>query len=175
MKKNIILFGALSLVASVTFLDSCKKKTYTNTDQLATLSNATVTGYAFARLVDTIGAADSQYAPNGTVITAWIDSRDLLAYADNTDSIYTQAPYARKYYTGSVGANGKYNITVDVSLYRNATVHIEPQSFSYNQVRKSTTAPFGVITVNKKYAMDSVLTSVEKNETDTVNIYYIGK
>jgi hypothetical protein len=172
MKKNIILFGALSLVASVTILDSCKKKTYTNTDQLATLSNATVTGYAFARLVDTIGAADSQYAPSGTVITAWIDSKDLLAYTDSTTPV---TPYARKYYTGSVGANGKYNITVDVSLYRNATVHIEPQAFSYNHVRKSISAPFGVITVNKKYAVDAITTSVEKNETDTVNLYYIGK
>ncbi len=172
MKKNIILFGALSLVASVSFFSSCKKKTYTNTDQLATLSNATVTGYAFARLVDTIGAADSQYAPSGTVITAWIDSKQFLAYMDSMPAGTT---YARKYYTGTVGANGKYNITVDVSLYRNAIVHIEPQAFTYNQVRKSTTAPFGVTTVTKKYAIDSVITSVEKNEIDTVNLYYIGK
>ena len=166
MKRTIVLFGALLLTASASFLGSCKKKKYNNTDQLATLSSATVSGCIFARLVDTAGAADSQYVPSGTVITAWIDSKELLYYTDN------EAPYARRYYTGSVGANGKYSIIVDVSLYRNANVHIEPQAFSFDHIERDTKPPYKVIAVNRKYTADPITTSVEKNETDTLNVSY---
>ncbi len=166
MKGKIILLSALLLATSATFLFSCKKKSYTNSPQLTTLSSATISGHVYARLADTVGASSTQKAPTTTIIKAWIDTKDLLYYTD------TAAAYARKYYTSSVGADGKYSFTVDVSQYKTGILHIEPVEFYYNQIKKAATPPYGIYTVNKKYTCDALLMVVEKNKKDSVDVVY---
>lgn len=110
---------------------ACKKNNDSNnTDQLADLGKATITGRVYARLVDTIGANGAQVAPANTVITAWIDTRDLVVNP-------TGGAYAKRYYTASVDSSGNYKLVVDVSKNQPATVTILPQQFQYNQVRQT--------------------------------------
>ena len=165
MKRTTTILTAILLTASFTFFCSCKKS-YKNTDQLATLGSTTISGTVYAILADTIGATGNQYAPAGTVINAWIDSREFLFY---TDSI---APYARKYYTATVDANGKYFLTVDVSLYQGAIVNIEPAGFKYNQVRKETSAPYAVYTVTKTYTSIAFPVGVVHDSSSVQDIMY---
>jgi hypothetical protein len=120
--------------ASIFLLYSCSKNNNNNTDQLASLTKATVTGYASAKLIDTIGATGMQRVPTSTTITAWIDTRDLVLNANSS----TQ--YAKRYYNVTVNENGFYTILVDVSKNRPVTVHIEGQDFDYS-VMKNTGFP----------------------------------
>lgn len=163
MKKNTIALSAIVMLAITSFY-SCKKKTYNNTDQLANLSKATISGKVYARIVDTAGAAATQYAPTITEISAWIDTRELIYYSDAT------APYARRYYKVNVDANGKYSLTVDVSKYRTAIVHLEPAKFVYNQVKK--TAPDSVYTVSKTFSSIDVPLMIGNDSTITQDLYY---
>jgi hypothetical protein len=125
MNKKATFAMALLIAGSVTALFSCSKSKDTNTDQLASLGTATVKGPVYAELVDTVGAAPQQAAPAGTVVHAWVDTRDLVLNP-------TSGEYAKKYYTATVGADGFYSFTIDVSKNRNATVHIEAESFMYD-------------------------------------------
>lgn len=122
MKKQIILSVALLAASSAVFL-SCKKNKDTNSGQLSELGKATVSGRADGNIIDTIGATGLESVPAGTVVRAWIDTKDLVLNSNSSQQ------YAKKYYSGTVDANGNYSITVDVSKNRSATLHIEPGNF----------------------------------------------
>lgn len=118
-------------MSSFAFLYSCSKSKDTNTDQLASLGKATITGRVSAKTVDTIGAAAQQYCPSGTVIMGWIDTKDYVLTNDTTPGP------AKRYFTATTDANGFYTLTVDVSMYKSAVVHLEPNDFEYNVLRKN--------------------------------------
>lgn len=130
--KYSSLIRAAVVLSSFSFLYSCSKSKDTNTDQLASLGKATITGRISARIVDTVGADAEQYGPSGTVIMAWIDTKDLVIGSD------PNAATAKRYFTATTDANGFYTLTVDVSMYRSATVHIEPNDFEYKVLHKNT-------------------------------------
>ncbi len=121
--KAIAVCGAIAIFAS------CSKKK-DNTDQLATLGSATISGKATARLADTAGAATVQFAPAGTVINAWIDTKDLVVTDNGAMN------YARRYYTTTTDANGNYSLKIDVSKYKSASVTLVPVDFEYDVVVK---------------------------------------
>ena len=116
---------AIAMCGAIAILASCSKKKE-NTDQLATLGSATISGKVLAKTVDTVGAAATQYAPAGTVINAWIDTKDLVVMENGT------ASYARRNYTTTTDANGNYSLKIDVSKYKAATVTIVPADFEYD-------------------------------------------
>jgi hypothetical protein len=160
IKKNVP-FALLLSFAAITAFVSCSKSKDNNTDQTASLGTATISGKVNARLVDTIGAAGTQYAPEGTVINGWLDSKDLVL--GETGSL----TYARRYFTTKTDASGNYSLTVDVSMYKPAAIHIEPASFEYYVVKKSSgkvvtqrtifnsmTAPTVSVNNNDKLLMD---------------------
>ncbi len=151
MSKKITLFTITAIAALFMFATSCKKAS-NNTDQLATLAKATISGKVYAQLADTIGSG-MQAAPAGTTIAAWIDTRDLVVNPDFS------ATYAKRYYTAQVDASGNYTLTVDVSRYQPATVHIMPAQFTYNQVVYGTG---GTITTERKiyYGVDADVTVI---------------
>jgi hypothetical protein len=70
-----------------------------------------------------------QKAPAGTVINAWVDTRDFVLNAGG-------GTYAKKYYSATVGSDGFYSLVVDVSKHQPAAVHIEGQQFAYDVVVK---------------------------------------
>jgi F0F1-type ATP synthase membrane subunit a len=129
--KNSSLIKAAVVLSSFSFLYSCSKSKDTNTDQLASLGKATITGRVAAKTVDTIGAATQQYAPSGTVIMAWIDTKDYVLGNDTTPGT------AKRYFTATTDANGFYTLSVDVSLHKSAVVHILPNDFEYNVLYKN--------------------------------------
>lgn len=146
MLKKTFLF-ATAVLAVTSLFTSCKKKDDSNnTDQLATLGKATITGHVYARLVDTIGASGTQVAPTNTMISAWVDTRDfVLNPAANTN-------YPKRYYTATVDANGNYKLVVDVSKYQAANVTIAPQQFSYAQTKNT----IGVVHRDSVYTVQKV-------------------
>jgi hypothetical protein len=115
-----MLFKTATVLSVIALFAACKKKEDNNTNQLSSLTTATINGKVFATTVDTPGAAAVQYAPVGTVVNAWVDTKDFVVYTDPS------APYAKKYYTTTVDASGSYKLTVDVSKYKPATIHIVP-------------------------------------------------
>lgn len=117
------------VLSALTLFTACKKED-SNTDQLASLGKSTIKGKVFAQLVDTVGAADVQYAPSGTMIQAWIDTRDLTV-------VSSSMPYAKRFYTATVDASGNYSFSIDVSKNQSATVHIEPISFEADVVKQT--------------------------------------
>lgn len=128
--KNVPIVP-LALIAAITALASCSKNKYTNTDQLGALGKATISGKAYAKTVDTIGATPVQFAPSGTVIKAWVHGSDLVV-GDTTG-----LRYGKKYYETTVGASGRFSLTVDVSKYDSVWVTIDPQAFGYDVIVKS--------------------------------------
>jgi hypothetical protein len=167
MKKTIIILSAIALSISVTSLFSCRKK-YTNTNQLATLGRATISGNVFARLADTVGAADTQYAPVNTMIGAWIDTREFLYYSSSSPT-----PYAIKYYTAKVDDNGQYRFNLDVSKYQGAIVHIMPVKFTYDQVKNVHHTFDSVYTVNKTFSSDTLTIFIGNDSNIVQTIQYI--
>jgi hypothetical protein len=133
MKSTTTVTKSLAVLACAALLASCAKRKDNTVDQTAKMGKATITGRVTARLVDTVGAASSQNAPAGTVINAWIDTRDLVLNPDPT------ATYANKYYTTTTDANGYYSFTIEVSPYKAANVHMLPSDFEANVLKKYTT------------------------------------
>lgn len=166
IKKNVPVLS-VALLAAVTALVSCSKNKYKNTDQLASLGTATISGKAYAKTVDTVGAKVVQYAPSGTVIKAYVDGRDLVL-GDTTGLLF-----GKRYFTGTVDANGKYSITFDVSKYKNATIHIAPETFSYDVVIKSGGK---VKTESRKFKCDEFpFKSMKDGDSDTTaNVNFIN-
>ena len=160
--KKITLMTIVALVAIFMTVSSCKKAS-NNTDQLATLGKATITGKVWAQLVDTFGTPGMQAAPSGTTIAAWIDTRDLIVNPDGG------ATYAKKYYTATVDGSGNYTLNVDVSMYQSATVHIMPAQFTYNQVVNGST---GVTTSRKIYTGITADVTVINNGTSIEDLMY---
>jgi len=128
MIKKTTLVTSVVLLSSFAMLSSCSKSKDNNTDQLASLGKATIKGKVTAPLSDTTISA--QYAPAGTVINAWVDTRDFVLYDRSSDA------YANRYYTTTVDASGNYTLTVDVSKYKPATIHIEPAQFEFNFITR---------------------------------------
>ena len=135
MKSKTTLTKSLAVLTCAALLASCAKRKDNNVNQLSSLGTATVTGRVTARLVDTVGAAATQYASAGKVIGAWVDTRDYVVNADPS------ATYARKYYTTTTDANGYYNFSIEVSPYKPATVHIIPSDFEADVVKKYIMGP----------------------------------
>jgi len=142
MNKKITLLTITAIVALFMSVTSCKKAS-SNTDQLATLGKTTITGKVWAQLIDTLGSG-IQYAPAGTTIAAWVSTGDLIVIPD------AGATYANRFYTATVDGSGNYTLTVDVSMYQPATIHIMPAQFTYNQVIPSFPGP-GTTTQRKVY------------------------
>ncbi len=161
MKKQPILKAA-GLLSSVVLLFSCSKSK-DNTDQLSTLGKALVSGKVHARTVDTSGAALTQNAPAGTVVTGWIDSRDLVT--GNTSGLY----YARRYFTGKVDENGYYNLGIDVSKYKSATVYIDSATFEHDVLMKDSK---GIIYVRKIFKTNGGTITVNNGENEILDIQY---
>lgn len=165
MRKQTLTF--ILAAAFIAALGACKK-TENNSGQSATLGKATISGTVAALLVDTVGASNSQVAPANTVIHAWIDTKDFVVNPANSIT------YAQKYYTTKVDANGKYTLTVDVSQYQEATVHIVPQSFIYDQVRntRGVIVRDSIYTVSKTYNAPSSTVTVFNDLSTTQGINY---
>jgi hypothetical protein len=119
MIKHSTLLKTLLMGSSLFFLYSCSKAKNNNVDQLATLGHATVSGKVTARIIDTVGAASSQHPVSGTVLTAYIDSRQLLLVSDNS------ATYLPRHFSTTVDGSGNYSFTFDVSPYQPAVVNID--------------------------------------------------
>ncbi|GAA4470428.1 hypothetical protein GCM10023093_31700 [Nemorincola caseinilytica] len=166
IKKNVPVMS-IALAATITALVSCSKNKYKNTDQLASLGKATVSGKAYARTVDTSGAAVIQYAPSGTVIKAWIDGRDLVI-GDSTGLLF-----GKRYFTGTVDGSGKYSISIDVSKYRSGLVHIAPVTFEHDVIIKSGKT---VKTERRKFKCDEFpYKSMKDGDSDTTAmVYYVN-
>lgn len=167
MKKYTKTLTALSLSGAVLAMASCKSKD-NNSDQLASLGKATISGKVMARLADTSGAAGTQYAPAGTVINAWLDSKDLVLNPANSN-------YARKYFTTTVDASGNYSLTVDVSQYKSATVHIMPADFEYNVVKKMTFPTDSVYTERHVFSSDTAMKEVNNSDVKLLDINYLAQ
>jgi len=129
MKSKTTLTKTFAVLACAAALASCAKRKDNNVNQLSSLGTATVSGRVTARLVDTAGAAEMQYAPAGKVIGAWVDTRDYVVNADPS------ASYARKYYSTTTDANGYYSFAIEVSPYKSATVHVIPSDFEANVLK----------------------------------------
>lgn len=132
MKKTNILTTA-AVLSSMALIVSCSKSKDTNTDQTASLTKATITGRITAKTVDTLGAAAMQYAPAGTIIQAWVDTKDYVLGHTDTNTVY-----AKKYFTATSDANGYYTLDIMVSPYNPAEVHFVPSYFEYNVLKKNT-------------------------------------
>lgn len=135
MKSKTTLTKSFAVLACAAVLASCAKRKDNNVNQLSSLGTATLNGKVTARLVDTAGAAATQYVPAGKVIGAWVDTRDYVVNADPSGS------YARKYYTTTTDANGNYTFAIEVSPYKSATVHIIPSDFEANVLKLHTSGP----------------------------------
>ncbi len=131
MKKTNILTTAAVLSAMALIVSSSKGRGV-NTGQTASLTKATITGRITAKTVDTLGAAAMQYAPAGTVIQAWVDTKDYVLGHTDTNTVY-----AKKYFTATSDANGYYTLDIMVSSYNPAQVHIVPSDFEYNVLKKN--------------------------------------
>lgn len=165
MKKIIFPVGALLLTASTLFY-SCTKGSYSNHDQLANLGKAKISGFVWATTDETSSGADTQYAPAGTQIKAWIDSKEFLYYTGDSAT-----PYLPKYYTATVDADGKYSLTVDVSKFKMALVHIEPVTFTHDLKKDSAGDEY---TFNRTYKCTATIAiPVEKDDDKTMRIDYI--
>lgn len=117
------------VLSAIALFTACKKDDDNSKSQTSSLGKATITGKVHATLVDTMGAADAQYAPSGTQLQAWIDTRDLTVVPAST-------PYPKRFYTVTVDGSGNYSFSIDVSKNQSATVHIEPNSFAADVVKK---------------------------------------
>lgn len=160
MQKKTLL---CTLLAAGTLFTACKKKDDNNTDQLASLGKATITGKVYAPLVDTAGASINQIAPANTVISAWIDTKDFVVNPGPGN-------YAKKYYTATVDANGNYKLTVDVSKYQPATLYITPQPFGYDQVKNT----IGVVHHDSVYTEHQTFYPVPPSTMQTVYTDFNG-
>jgi len=138
MTPKTTLLKTIVFLSSISLMYSCAKNKNTNTDQLASMSKATITGRISAKLVDTVGAAATQYTTGGQVITAWVDTKDYVIASGPAD---TNAVYAKKYFTATSDANGYYSLSIDVSSYKAATVHIVASDFEYNVLMKKAGTP----------------------------------
>jgi hypothetical protein len=147
---------AIAICGAIAALASCTKKK-DNTDQLATLGSATVSGKALARLADTVGAASMQFAPAGTVINAWIDTKDLVVNENGTMT------FARRYYSTTTDGNGNYSFNIEVSPYKAATVNIVPAEFEYDVVVKVA----GKVQKNRTIFSASTVAAVPVHNKDT--------
>jgi hypothetical protein len=164
MKKIIIPVGALLLSATTLFY-SCTKTSTSNHDQLANLGKAKISGFVWATTDETSSGADTQYAPSGTVIKAWIDSKEFLYYTGDSAT-----PYAPRYYSATVGADGKYSLTVDVSKFKMAMVHIEPVTFTHDLKKDSAGEEY---TFNRTYkSTATIIVPVENDDDKTQRIDY---
>ncbi len=161
MKNRISAFKAILAISSVSVLFSCTKSKDNNTDQLASLGTATITGRVTARTVDTVGADNNQIVPSGIVVNAWIDTRD---YVLNDMSGTT---YAKRYFSTTTNESGSYILTVDVSKYKSATIHIEPAPFEKDVLKKYTSgANFGEIYYERKVFNSSTVPNMTINSND---------
>ena len=146
MKKTNIL-TTTAVLSAMALTVSCSKSKDTNTDQTASLTKATITGRITAKTVDTAGAAAMQYAPAGTIIQAWVDTKDYVL--GNTD---TNTVYAKKYFTATSDANGYFTLDISVSSYNPAQVHIVPSDFEFNVLKKNNlTTPAALYTDRKVF------------------------
>lgn len=153
--KNIPI-KPLALFATIAVFSSCSKNKYTNTDQLASLGKATITGKAYAQLDAT--NTTMEMAPAGTVIKAWVNSKDLVI-GDTTG-----LQFYKKYYETTVGASGKFSLTVDVSKYDSVWVTLDPQDFTASYKASATS------TQTKTYKSGESIIKVGVNETDTTTV-----
>lgn len=153
--KNVLAIPAALLVAA-SALSSCSKSKYENTDQLAALGKATITGKAYAQLDAT--NTTMEMVPAGTVIKAWINSKDLVV-GDTTG-----LQFYKKYYETTVGASGKFSLTVDVSKYDSVWVTLDPQDFTASYKASASS------TQTKTYKSGESVIKVGINETDTATV-----
>jgi hypothetical protein len=136
MKRNYLFFKSVASLLLITSLYSCTKSKDNNSDQLATLGKATITGSITAKLVDTVGATNQQAVKAGIVIQAWIDTKDYVL-----NPLTGGTTYAKKYFSTTTNADGFYFINVDVSKYQPATVHIEASDFEAGVLKKDASNP----------------------------------
>ncbi len=90
-------------------------------------SSATIKGQVTAELDAT--NSELEDAPEGTQITVWISSEDLVTHASGSE-------YERKYYQAEVDGSGEYSVDVDVNN-KEVKVHIVPNEFEYDQETSS--------------------------------------
>ncbi|MBX2905999.1 MAG: hypothetical protein KF744_08180 [Taibaiella sp.] len=169
MKSKTTVTKSLAVLACAALLASCAKRKDNTVDQTASLTTATITGKVSARLVDTAGAAATQYVSGGVVVNAWVDTRDYVLNAD------TNKPYARKYYTATTDANGYYNFAIDVSPYKAATVHLEPSDFEANVLKVYTSGTEIGTTYNMRHVFKPETIggiSLNKGQSRIIDINY---
>lgn len=145
MKSKTIFTKSLLALSCAALLASCAKRKDNTVDQAASLSKATISGRVSARLVDTIGAVTPQYVGAGTVISAWVDTRDYVLNSD------TGTEYARKYFTGTTDANGYYHLDIEVSSTKAAKVHIIPSDFEASVLKLNYTGPAAGTTYTQRH------------------------
>lgn len=164
MKNRNRVFGTAIALSSLSLLFSCTKSKDSNTDQLASLGKASITGVVIAKTVDTVGAITTQAAPGGVVINAWIDTKDYVLGASSGN-------YARRYFSTTTNDAGFFSLDVDVSMYKPATLHIEPAQFEKNVLKKYTSGPnAGDIYYERKVFNSSTVYNRTVNHNDKLII-----
>lgn len=169
-KKNLNKF--LLVLSSAALLQSCTKRENNSVDQLANLGKGTISGKVSALLVDTAGAARTQYVGAGRIIHAWVDTRELVL------SPAAGAVYARKYYTTTTDANGVYSFSIEVSPYRPVMVNIQPSEFEADVTKKYTSGPDMGKLYNERqiFTPDSVRNvSISKDQNLIIDINFTQK
>lgn len=116
IKMNKWMMLPMALFLSFT-LTQCEDEEETQEPELTT---ATVKGKATANLIDTIPGDTN--VPEGTTITLWISTEDLVTKSEPSKT------YEKRYYQAEVDGEGMYSATVDVHKDP-VTVHVEPNDF----------------------------------------------
>lgn len=146
---------ALALFSLAIILTSCKKE---EEPVVTPMAKATVTGFVYADL--DLTEAGLEFAPAGTKIIAWVDTKELYLTPDPA------VVYPRKYYETTVGSDGKYSFSIEVGNGP-VVVHIEPGDFWYDQ--EIAVDDFET----KMYSMGPTTITVVKGQTQIIDLAFL--
>lgn len=153
LKKRKWLMLPLTLFLAFT-LTQCEEEEEPEQE----LNSATIKGKVTAPLIDTIPGDTN--APQGTQITVWISTEDLVTRSNPSKT------YEKKYYQANVNGNGKYSVDVDVNKDP-VTVYIEPNDFEVDDYVN----PAGE-EERRVYTAPDQQTQVVQGDTKIVDIQY---
>ncbi|HRK54143.1 MAG TPA: hypothetical protein PK185_09510 [Cyclobacteriaceae bacterium] len=114
MKKLVFVMS----LASALIFSGCDNENTVN--PTVTLGSATITGTVYAELDN--NNAVSEKAPSGTKVYVIVNTKDFVLNP-------TGGTYAKKYYEGTIDANGKYSITIETGN-KTMTVTVVPADFT---------------------------------------------
>jgi len=116
-KKVLIVFSLVALI-----FVSCSK----DDSETVNVKNGSATITGIARCETDLTNLESEFVPAGTKIIATISTDDLVVNPDPTIT------YPERSFSTTVGANGKYSLTVDANA-KTVTVNITASDFEFDQ------------------------------------------